>query len=152
MTRPRYSNAALIENMKTGAPVSDLKTTPPKKPRSQEESRSQRTVISWWAQCHGQFGLSRCVLHSVPNGGFRNVVTASIMKAEGQVRGVFDLKLNVARSGYHGAWLEMKAEKGGLSPDQKKFMAAMDKEGYKTGVAYSSREAIYFFTTYLITP
>lgn len=124
----------------------------PRKKRSQEESRAQRSVIRWWHQFHKTFGIPRCALHSVPNGGFRSVVTASIMKAEGQVRGVFDLKLNVARGRKHGLWLEMKAAKGVLSADQIEFGDAMRGQGYQVCVAHSARQAVDILTTYITAP
>lgn len=123
----------------------------PKRKMSQEESRAQRAVVNWWAYSYHQLGVPIECLHSVPNGGFRSVVTASIMKAEGQRRGVFDLKLNVARQGFHGLWLEMKAANGVLSPEQKVFMRVMDEQGYCTAVCRSAREAIDKITHYLTT-
>jgi hypothetical protein len=74
------------------------------------------------------------------------------MKAEGQRRGVFDIKVNVPRNGSAGLWLEMKAAKGRLSPDQKEFQKAVEEQGYKTAVCFSSFEAINFITTYLTKP
>lgn len=120
-----------------------------RKPRSQEESRAQRAVIVWWNNHHADFGLPACLLHSVPNGGFRSVVTASIMKAEGQRRGVFDIKLNVARSRFHGLWVEMKAEKGILSGEQNEFMDAVEKQGYCVSVCRSATQAIEKIIHYL---
>ncbi len=71
------------------------------------------------------------------------------MKAEGQVSGVFDLKLNVARHGAHGLWLEMKAARGVLSPEQIEFSTAMAAQGYRVEVAHSSNQAIDILTAYL---
>lgn len=148
--QPHQLAADLLQK-KSGVPPEERVLPPriPKKKRNNEESVAQRAVMNWWAHVHRLFGLPECVLHSVPNGGFRSVVTASIMKAEGQKRGVFDLKLNVARGPYHGLWLEMKARDGVLSPHQKEFQKAMEEQGYQCDVAWSSFEAINIVTGYL---
>lgn len=60
-------------------------------------------------------------LFSIPNGGNRNVITATRLKAEGCTRGVPDLFLSVPKGGYGGLFIEMKAAKGSLTPEQKAF-------------------------------
>ncbi len=120
----------------------------PKK-RDNRESRSQRLFFQRWHREHALLGFEENVLHSVPNGGFRSKVTASIMKAEGQMRGVWDVKLNVARSGKHGLWLEFKAEGGVLSMHQKEFGEAVREQGYATHVVYSDGEAWIELLKYL---
>jgi hypothetical protein len=144
--------AELSAGIDAGKRYNEIKLTPPKpkKPRNNEESRSQRNFFRWWnLVCFSEFKLPRTVIHSVPNGGFRNIVTASIMKAEGQSAGVFDVKVNVARNGYHGAWLEFKAEKGVLSNDQKQFKLNMEDQGYFTAVVYNYDQAVKIVTDYL---
>jgi len=141
----------LSAGLDAGQELKDIKLSPSpnKKPRNNEETRTQRAVMKWWSWAHKVFHVDECLLHSVPNGGFRNVVTASIMKAEGQRRGVFDLKLNVARRGAHGLWLEMKSEKGVLSPEQIAFSDAVVKQGYMTAVAHSYQDAVQIICDYL---
>lgn len=145
----------ISDGLEKGLPLDKIKLTPSpiKKKRNNEESRSQRNFFRWWnLVCFSEFKLPRTVIHSVPNGGFRNIVTASIMKAEGQSPGVFDVKVNVARSGYHGAWVEFKSEKGVLSNDQKQFKLNMEDQGYFTAVAYNYDQAVKIVTEYLTCP
>jgi len=60
---------------------------------------------------------------AIPNGEYRNAVTASKLKRSGVVPGVSDYLLTVPSSGYTQLWLEVKRESGGkVSPDQKEFM------------------------------
>lgn len=133
----------------TGNMQADL-TPEVKKRRNNEESAAQIALFYWWHQVHRvPFGLHEELLHSVPNGGFRNIVTATIMKREGQRRGVFDIKLNVARKGKHGLWIEMKAKKGNLSPDQWIFKSAAEDQGYQCSVCRSTGEAVQVITDYL---
>ena len=55
------------------------------------------------------------LLYAIPNGGNRNIVTATKLKAEGVKAGVPDLCLPVPRGGYHGMYLEMKKIAAGLA-------------------------------------
>jgi len=142
----------LSAGLDSGKTIHEIKLTPrpPKKKRNNEESRQQRAFFMWWNLVGAnKFKLHPCLMHSVPNGGFRSVVTASIMKAEGQRRGVYDIKLNVARGIYHGAWIEMKAEKGVLSDDQNTFSDAVIEQGYFTAVCYTADQAMQCITKYL---
>lgn len=70
---------------------------------------------------------------SVPNGGKRSAVTASIMKAEGVMAGVSDLLLLVPRNGYNGLCIEMKTldKKSHQSDHQKDWQRSAEKMGYK---------------------
>ena len=145
---------AIATGLKAGEPIEKvLASIPPgkaKKARNNEESRAQRLFFKWWNLAHyAEFKLPKNVMHSVPNGGFRSIVTASIMKAEGQSRGTFDIKLNVARSIFHGLWLELKAEKGVLSDDQIAFRKSMDEQNYYTAIAYNFDQAKKIVTDYL---
>lgn len=55
------------------------------------------------------------LLHAIPNGGTRGgdkrsaMIAGANMKAEGTKTGVSDIMLPVARQGYHGFYIEMKA-------------------------------------------
>lgn len=120
-----------------------------KRKRDNREHRIQAALIKWWANTHKEFQLPEEVLHSVPNGGFRSPITGAIMKLEGQRRGVFDLKLNVARAGYHGLWMEVKTPEGILSKEQKAFQQAVNLQGYCTLVCRSFEEGKSMITDYL---
>jgi hypothetical protein len=71
------------------------------------------------------------MLFSIPNGGKRNVVEASIMKAEGTVSGVSDLILLVGNGRYSSLCIEMKHGKGAQSKNQKEWQAEAEKNGNK---------------------
>lgn len=154
MTRPHsdVQLKAISDGLDAGKKLDEIVVPPyeKKKTMNNEESRAQKHVVRWWdlmgCRTHN---LSHTLLHSVPNGGFRSVITASIMKAEGQRRGVMDLKLNVARNGYHGMWLEMKAANGVLSAEQIEFKRAVSQQGYHVEVCHSAVEAISAIEKYL---
>lgn len=119
-----------------------------KKP-SREESIIQQNVIRWWRVVHHSFGCAEILLFSVPNGGFRHVITAAILKAEGARKGVADLFLAVPRRGIPGLFIEMKRPKGVRSPEQIAFLAAVSQQGYDARCCYSYDEAVATITAYL---
>ena len=48
----------------------------------QLEHTEQVTLMQWWALAHQQFGIPEQLLFAIPNGGERNVIVASKLKAE----------------------------------------------------------------------
>ena len=70
------------------------------------------------------------VFFAVPNGGHRDIRTAQHMKAEGQLAGVSDLILMVARHNLHGLCIEVKTRNGRQSDRQKAFAGAVIAQGY----------------------
>jgi len=76
--------------------------------------------------------------HSVPNGGLRAKTTATTLKREGALAGVCDLFIPELL-----LYVEMKAEKGRLSPEQKKFIAAINETTPCTAiVAWGYKDAL----------
>ena len=45
------------------------------------------------------------LIYAIPNGGQRNVIVASKMKAEGVLSGVPDLHIPIAKKGYNGLYI-----------------------------------------------
>lgn len=94
------------------------------------------------------------LLH-VPNGGKRHPAIAAQLKAEGAKAGAWDYVLPVARKGFHGLWLEMKApgreseKDGGLSEAQVKFGLFIIQQGYKAIICYHWHDAVKEIETYL---
>lgn len=124
---------------------------PPKrrKKRSNEESRSQQALIRWWDAICRSHGLWPQHLFSIPNGGWRDPVGASILRREGLRPGICDLFLAHPRGSYCGLFIEMKAEGGTPSDEQEQFIKLMRAEGYLVDVCYSYDEAANLITGYL---
>lgn len=98
------------------------------------ESDHQKALITWARLSIGKYPELK-YLYAIPNGGKRNIITATRLKAEGARAGVSDLHLPVPRGGYHGLWIEMKTEKGSLSELQAEWLAAMEGLGHRAVVA-----------------
>lgn len=73
----------------------------------------------------------KLILFAIPNGGQRNLITASILKAEGTTSGVPDLFLAYPKGNFAGLFIEMKSEKGVVQPSQKEMMQKLSDAGYK---------------------
>lgn len=96
-------------------------------------------------------------LHAIPNGGYRDPVTAARMKAEGVKAGVPDIFLPVCRTDISGRetlscglYIEMKKPKGGvLSEEQKQFRQHCELERFDYVMCKTWREAADAIKTYL---
>ncbi|MBO7234094.1 MAG: VRR-NUC domain-containing protein [Paludibacteraceae bacterium] len=79
-----------------------------------------------------RYQYPKAVIYAIPNGGARNVIVASKLKAEGVLSGVPDLHVPVARGGYHSLYIELKnGKKGRLSENQKAMIATLEGLGHK---------------------
>ena len=81
------------------------------------------------------------LIYAIPNGGQRNVIVASKLKAEGVLSGVPDLHIPIAKKGFHGLYIELKNGKAGkVSDNQKTIMEKLQIEGYRCEVCRSLGE------------
>lgn len=77
---------------------------------------------------------------AIPNGEKRHIAVASRLKAEGVRSGSPDICFMLENGKV--AWLEMKAHKGQLSPNQKAFRDMAGRLGHQWGMARNIDEAI----------
>ena len=81
------------------------------------------------------------LIYAIPNGGQRNVIVASKLKAEGVLSGVPDLHIPMAKKGYNGLYIELKNGKAGkVSENQLTIMEKLQNEGYRCEVCRSFDE------------
>lgn len=112
----------------------------------QQEHEIQKALFNWLNVC----GIAECKLaFAIPNGGLRNIKVARKLKAEGVRSGVPDIFIPVARNGYHGLFLELKTEKGRVTPHQKEWLEALNNQGFKAVVAYGFDDAVEIIKGYL---
>lgn len=119
-----------------------------RKPR-QLEHDEQVKVFQWAEQNLDKWNGVLAYMFAIPNGGKRSIKTAVNLKAEGVRPGVPDIFLPVARTIYHGLFVEMKAKSGRISGEQVLYMARLRQQGYFVVVAYSAGEAIGWIELYL---
>lgn len=115
--------------------ISSMKLTPESIAKTNTESAHQKALFAqvaiYCVENPGQAHLFRW-LHAIPNGGTRSLATGARMKAEGTKAGVLDIFLPLARSGYHGLYIEMKkpGKINNLSSVQKEFIEYCTEHNY----------------------
>ena len=122
------------------------------------EHQEQVAVINW-ARVHEFKWPELKLLHAVPNGGLRRATTnakgkrysleAQRLRNEGVSPGLPDLDLPVARRGFHGLRIEMKALDGRASKDQRWWIEQLSQQGYLAVVKFGAEAAIKCLEWYL---
>lgn len=119
----------------------------PHRPRVSEH-RIQVALFQWARFSTGRYPALK-LLFAIPNGGARDPVTGARLKAEGVKRGVPDVFLPQPVGAYHGLFLELKAEGGRPSPEQREWLLRLRHRGYGAAIAQGLEEAIEALTRYL---
>lgn len=88
-------------------------------------------------------------MFAIPNEGKRTKKMGGRLKAQGLRSGVPDFMVAIPCGGYHGLFVEMKYGKNGLSENQTKWIARLERQGFKVGAAWSSEEAKELILNYL---
>lgn len=108
------------------------------------ETQEQRQLIQWCrTDPRAQF------LFHIPNESVGGQGWLVRNRQMGVKNGVPDLMLPIPAGGYHGLFVEMKKEGGRLSPEQKKWISALNQLGYLAVVAYGWEDARNKILNYL---
>lgn len=86
---------------------------------------------------------------AIPNGGRRSKAEAGRLKAEGVRSGVHDTFTSIARSGYHGLYIEMKSAEGRPSEAQVEWLTESIEEGYAAFICRSGSAAFQLWKDYV---
>lgn len=106
------------------------------------EHNLQRLLVAWFRATYPDLAT---LFFAIPNGGWRNPITAKRLKDEGAVAGVPDLLLAIPRGPWHGCWIELKTLRNGtVRPAQKAMHDALRGQGYRVEVArgYEAGKAV----------
>ncbi len=142
-----------------------LKFDPPKKGKkiipemlAGETEHSQQVALFAWAADNVDKYPALAYMFAIPNGGLRDIRTATNLKAEGVKSGVPDIFLPFPtwrNYELHGCFIEMKIEKyrkhknGGCSEEQIDFIEWTASAGYYCKVCYTWEEARDCLINYL---
>lgn len=111
------------------------------------EHNHQKLLVLWFRKTYPQFAG---VFFAIPNGGWRDRITAARMKDEGVLPGVPDLFLAAPHGGKAGLWLEMKDFiRGRATPAQIAMHGELRAQGYAVEIAHGYDEAKAVITQYL---
>ncbi len=105
-----------------------------------DSEHSQQVSLFIWASYNFNKYPQLKFMFAIPNGGLRDVRTASSLKAEGVKAGVLDIFLPWPNSKWSGLFIEMKWGKNRLTEEQKEFIAFAQLY-YDYSVCYSWEEA-----------
>ncbi len=112
------------------------KVKPRKKPQAKEEP--EHMALAAWLDKQG------VLWYHPPNGGKRSLNEGYKLKLMGVKPGVPDICITMARKGFHGLYIELKAIGGTQSDvrqEQRAWLTRLAQEGYKTAVAYGAEQA-----------
>lgn len=112
------------------------------------EDEEQAYIVSW-ARIHESRYPELKLLYHIPNEGKRSNREGARMKSLGLRRGVSDLCLPVARCGFHGLYIELKAQDGKATAEQNEFIRDMLGQGYYARVCFGADEAVTVIEDYL---
>lgn len=116
------------------------------------EGNEQAALFNWMKLRHP---LAWRLAYHVPNGGHRHKATAAKLKAQGVKAGVPDVSIALARGGYYGLYIELKAtppHDAEVAPSQKEWISSLVEQGYKAVVCRGMKEAMAVIDDYLAQP
>ena len=93
------------------------------------ESAIQIQLFHWAFLMRQSLPELQLMFH-IPNGGARTKIEGARLKKEGVKSGVPDIFLPVARGGYHGLFIELKAGKNKPSKNQCEWLEDLTICGY----------------------
>lgn len=123
--------------------------TPERLAASGTEHGNQSAIMCWANLNIKQYPDLRW-LAAIPNGGFRDKITAGKLKAEGVKSGLPDLVLLVRRGIYAALWIELKKPKvGRVSKEQFAWIEQAKSQGHAAVVCYGWESAALMLQQYL---
>ena len=90
--------------------------------------------------------------YAIPNGGYRNKVTAAILKQTGVKAGIPDMAFPIKRGKFNSLYIELKTLKGSVSAVQKQWHLKLRAEGSAVFVAKGFKECLKGFEAYINLP
>ena len=109
-----------------------------------KEHQTQCACVQWFRLAYPKF-----LIYSIPNARKVSKVQGARLVSEGVVSGIPDLHIPIAKKGFHGLYIEMKAGKNKPSPNQITIMDKLRNEGYKCVVCWNLDEFMKEVKDYL---
>ena len=124
------------------------------RPSTAPTEHEEQVALFAWAAANEGAHPELAMLHATPNGGYRPMATAVMLKSEGVRAGYPDVSLDVSRGRWHGLRLELKrADRSNhATPEQLDWLDRLRHYGYCALVCYGADEAIAAIQSYLAQP
>jgi len=122
---------------------------------AKSSEHSQQAAFFCWCANESKNFPALSFAFAIPNGGERNKVQASRLKAEGVKPGVPDVFFPYQSKGYNGLWLEFKkpgvenTKNGGLKPAQVDYRDYLQSQNYLHKVVYNWLQAAETVVSYV---
>lgn len=116
--------------------------------RTSPEFQHQVALMNW-ASLFSQTYPALKLLRGSMNGVHLTAAQAGKAKAAGMLKGEHDITLPVARGGYHGLSIELKAGKNKPTKEQLEYGSMLEAEGWKVAYAWDWQEAAGIIQKYL---
>lgn len=117
------------------------------------EAEEQVLVVDWFRSTYPEH---QKLLIANANGGSRaNRFEGWRLKQQGVLAGVHDLQLCMARGGYNGLWLELKAtppNDARVSASQRDWATLMQEQGYCARICRGMEAAMDLLIAYMAMP
>lgn len=126
--------------------VQNSKEQKPRSRHNDEEHRIQCACIRWFRL---QYPKLQNILFAIPNGGSRDKITATKLKAEGVVAGVADIILLKSNRYYGALCIEMKTADGRQTEKQKQWQKVAETTGNKYVVCRSLDDFMRIIKEYI---
>ena len=123
--------------------------TPDDLAKSGSEAAHQAALFCYFQINRNKYPGSE-LLFAIPNGGYRDKITAGRLKATGVKAGVPDICLPVKRGLFSGLWIELKKDyKQKVSAEQREWIDTLRLQGYAALVCVGWIEAKEVIECYL---
>lgn len=124
------------------------------RPSTAPTEHEEQVALFAWAAANEGAHPELAMLHATPNGGYRPMTTAVMLKAEGVKAGVPDILLPIPRGQWHSLWLELKRadHSNGPTKEQQEWIKQLRHYGNMALVCYGADEAIAAIESYLAQP
>ena len=131
--------------------LTEVRDPHPTRPAPTPTEHDEQVALFAWVAANEAQQPALAMLAAVPNGGYRPMTTAAMLKAEGVQAGYPDILLDVARGRFHGLRIELKRadHSNHATPAQQDWIARLRSHGYMAVVCYGCDEAVAVITAYL---
>lgn len=111
-----------------------------------QEDIAQINIVAWFKHKYPEY---KDDIHHIANQRKCSVQQGRQLKRMGVTKGISDLMIAVPVDGKCGLWLELKSEKGKLSPEQELFLKRKNIMGYMAIAAWGESAAIKVIQSYI---
>lgn len=113
-----------------------------------QEDQELVAVFDWIRAAQGRFPELELAFH-VENERHCTPQQGAWRQRKGVRAGVPDILIDVARCGYHGLRVELKVGKNTTTNTQRKWIAALERNGYCARVCYGAEAAVTTIRDYM---